>query len=259
VTWEQLHLRTARQACSPCVNAFCSRDFHIASRPVAPAGSKLAASEFTIGSRKFTAYLNRHGPAGHQYGRGQLEHRPGPIALNNIGQESCEGQMAFFFLLHTPGPADLELRGKVGRTQTGSFWRLPIGRRAVRVRRSGGVVRERCLGRWIAALASAITFFVCQLVLASFLLTATALNAAAQEAPKIEQAKDKPGQLKLPDDLMVDTGKAGKKLRPPACDKCKDEWDALRAALAAYCGAIRRGIPEFEQRSELQGPRKSRQ
>ena len=66
--------------------------------------------------------------------------------------------MAFFFLLHTPGPADLELRDKVGRTQTGSFWRLPIGRRTARVRRSGGVVRERRLGRWIGALASAINF-----------------------------------------------------------------------------------------------------
>jgi hypothetical protein len=145
--------------------------------------------------------------------------------------------MAFFFLLHTPGPADLELRGKVGRTQTGSFWRLPIGRRTARVRRSGEVVRERRLGRWIGVLASAINFFVCQLILASFVLAATAVNAAAQEAPKIEEAKGKPGELKLPDDLMVDAGKAGKKLRPPACDKCKDEWNALKAALAAYYAA----------------------
>jgi hypothetical protein len=145
--------------------------------------------------------------------------------------------MAFFFLLHTPGPADLELRGKVGRTQTGSFWRLPIGQRAVRVRRSGGVVRERGLGRWIAALASMTVLLISQLILAGFVLTATALNAAAQEAPKIEEAKGKPGELKLPDDLLVDTGKGGKKLRPPACDKCQDEWTALKAALTAYYAA----------------------
>src|SRR5262245_13621912 len=162
---------------------------------------------------------------------------PAPIALNNIGQEACEGHMAFFFLLHTPGPGDLDLRGKVGRTQTGSFWRLPIGRRAVRVRRWGGVVRERRLGRRIAALASATVLLISQLILAGFVLTATALNAAAQEPPKIEEAKGKPGELKLPDDLLVDTGKGGKKLRPPACDKCQDEWTALKAALTAYYAA----------------------
>ena len=142
--------------------------------------------------------------------------------------------MAFFFLLHTPGPADLELRDKVGRTQTGSFWRLPIGRRTARVRRSGGVVRERRLGRRIAALASATVLLISQLILAGFVLTATALNAAAQEPPKIEEAKGKPGELKLPDDLLVDTGKGGKKLRPPACDKARRS----AARLLSSSGAI---------------------
>jgi hypothetical protein len=145
--------------------------------------------------------------------------------------------MAFFFLLHTPGPADLELRGNVGRTQTGSFWRLPIGRREVRVRRSGGVVRERGSGRWIAALASAITFFVCQLILASFVLTATAPNAAAQDAPKIEPAKGKPGELKLPDDITAPGPKKDVKVLRPPCAECKDEWNALKAALAKYYAA----------------------
>jgi hypothetical protein len=99
-------------------------------------------------------------------------------------------------------------------------------------------MRERRLGRWIAGLASAIPFFVCQLILASFVLTATALNAAAQEAPKIEQVKGKPGELKLPDDITAPGPKKDVKgLRPPACDKCKKEWDALKAALAKYYAA----------------------
>jgi hypothetical protein len=66
--------------------------------------------------------------------------------------------MAFFFRLHTPRPPDLDLRGKLGRAQTGSSWRLPVGPEAVRARRSGGVMRERRLGGWIAGLASAINF-----------------------------------------------------------------------------------------------------
>jgi hypothetical protein len=146
--------------------------------------------------------------------------------------------MAFVFRLHTPGPADLDLRGKSGRTQTGSSRRVPVGPEAVRARRSGGVMRERRFGGWIAGLASAIALFICQLILASFVLTATILNAAAQEAPKIEQAKGKPGELKLPDDITAPGPKKDvKKLRPPACDKCKTEWDALKAALANYYAA----------------------
>jgi hypothetical protein len=146
--------------------------------------------------------------------------------------------MAFVFRLHTPGPADLDLRDKLGRTQTGSSWRLPVGRGAVRVRRFGGAMREQRLGRWIASLASTITLFVCQLILASVVLTAMASNAAAQEAPKIEEAKGKPGELKLPDDITAPGPKKDvNKLRPPACDKCKKEWDALKDALAKYYAA----------------------
>jgi hypothetical protein len=146
--------------------------------------------------------------------------------------------MAFVFRLHTPRPVDLDLRGKLGRTQTGSPWRVPVGPEAVRARRSGGVMRERRLGRWIAALTSTITFFACHLVLASLALTLTTLNAAAQEPPKIEEAKGKPGELKLPDDITAPGPKKDvNKLRPPACDKCKKEWDALKAALANYYAA----------------------
>jgi hypothetical protein len=62
--------------------------------------------------------------------------------------------MAFFFRLHTPVPGDLDSPSKLGRVQTGSSWRLPVGPEAVCARSSGGVMWERCLGRWIAALMS---------------------------------------------------------------------------------------------------------
>jgi hypothetical protein len=66
--------------------------------------------------------------------------------------------MTFFFRLHTPVPGDLDSPSKFGRALTGSSWRLPMGPEAVRARRLGGVMRERRLGRWIAALASANRF-----------------------------------------------------------------------------------------------------
>jgi hypothetical protein len=75
------------------------------------------------------AHLNCREPPSHPYADANWSTGPGPLALSNIGQESCEGHMAFLFRLHTPGPTDLDLRGKLGaRTREMSMgWRRSFG------------------------------------------------------------------------------------------------------------------------------------
>jgi hypothetical protein len=169
--------------------------------------------------------LNRRGLPSHQYGRLQREHRPGPIALNNIGQESCEGHIAFFFLLHTPGPADLELRRNwAARTREMSMgWRhsfrqsrsLPIAVASFGFLRQGAApfYAAESLSRRIGQILGVLLFL---------LISLTSTITFAQEPSAVQKAAEN----YLP--------KVAKKFPPnrttPCPDQCKGKQEDLNAA-----------------------------
>jgi hypothetical protein len=100
-------------------------------------------------------------------------------------------------------------------------------------------VRAQVLWRvWIGAFRP-VTLICCALWSATFLFNPLIGRAIADDAPKVEAGKN-PGELKLPSGLLVDDGKGkgGLKLRDTTCpDKCKAQWEALKAALTAYYAA----------------------